>query len=655
MTDFQEYLSAVENHLSDMSREDMRDWIINQARIQPEGRRWYYLQQLRDAGVLDEDLLDYLKKQKVRVSNWLKKVQRADFCVEKYMVETYNEGHWDSDYEERYLDSDNIAQNLEEAFRIADKLLTIHQFKESYELFEKLFDISVAMTEVDGDFSDEYNPGTGNSQVGKGNGMDTELYFSVEPWLEVRKVDGFDIAAADDENEVDEVDEEERCLAEWVTDDENADEWEEDASDYERLNIGGLLREDLISIDIKRYYSQFLYACYWTHSGGQRLRKLYELLIQSPLKTIKMEDVICSGPLPLEGLPDFWVQWHGFLVTQEGDKACQYLTEACQSIGLEVLQSTAYTASSKHPGIYLNLCQSLLDRREYDTCIKSGMEALEHLSKDLCIRSDIAKIMKVAAASVNKQETIELCSIESFTAVPTFYHALQLFQDICDRQKICSTMAMLDNVPHVSKRSSNYFNILYNNEIKGQLRTITALLEEEYLTLLFLRGDYATVYEACKMNDEYLGWSSSIKGCLVPLFLLLLYPKRIFSKTMETLLQGILQRLIPNQFNQHGDDDQYKPYLNMLHIWSQKNAQIDADEEAEYLEWLKQQIDGRVKNILEHNYRSSYGKGAILLCVYGEILQSRGVETQAEWLERYIRQYSRRSAFRSELNHYAMD
>ena len=147
------------------------------------------------------------------------------------------------------------------------------------------------------------------------------------------------------------------------------------------------------------------------------------------------------------------------------------------------------------------------------------MEALEHLPKDLCIRSDIAKIMKVAAVSVNKQETIEFCSIESFTAVPTFYHVLQLFQDICDRQKIYSTMVVLDNVPHVSKRSSSYFNISYNNETKGQMRTTTALFEEEYLALLFLRGDYATVYEACKMNKEYLIGSEIMRSSAFSAFM----------------------------------------------------------------------------------------------------------------------------------------
>ncbi len=54
---------------------------------------------------------------------------------------------------------------------------------------------------------------------------------------------------------------------------------------------------------------------------------------------------------------------------------------------------------------------------------------------------------------------------------------------------------------------------------------------------------YDYIYEKCKKDNYYLGWSSEFKGIAVPLFILLLNKNRIITKATEKLIASIIYRL----------------------------------------------------------------------------------------------------------------
>lgn len=53
---------------------------------------------------------------------------------------------------------------------------------------------------------------------------------------------------------------------------------------------------------------------------------------------------------------------------------------------------------------------------------------------------------------------------------------------------------------------------------------------------------------------------------------------------------------------------------------------------------------------MEGNYRKSYYKAALLIVSCGEMISSQNLGTKEEYIKYYTNKYSRRSAFKSELN-----
>lgn len=56
--------------------------------------------------------------------------------------------------------------------------------------------------------------------------------------------------------------------------------------------------------------------------------------------------------------------------------------------------------------------------------------------------------------------------------------------------------------------------------------------------------------------------------------------------------------------------------------------------------------------MVSNGYRGSYFKTAILVVALGEVLESHNIQKKQEFVNIYHQKYSRRSAFRKELNKY---
>ena len=93
-------------------------------------------------------------------------------------------------------------------------------------------------------------------------------------------------------------------------------------------------------------------------------------------------------------------------------------------------------------------------------------------------------------------------------------------------------------------------------------------------------------------------------------------------------------------------DDSYSLIFNR---WKDNFELLDKDK---YLTWLEEVIDKRVTAIVEGNHRKSYYKAAKLVVSLGEVMEANGITTKESFIEKYREKYSRRTAFKSELNKY---
>ena len=74
---------------------------------------------------------------------------------------------------------------------------------------------------------------------------------------------------------------------------------------------------------------------------------------------------------------------------------------------------------------------------------------------------------------------------------------------------------------------SSIFNIGYaqysdTNDIEQKTATLTS---DQKQILLFLLGNYKEVINKCQEDQNYLGWTSSLKGNIIPLLLMYLKPE----------------------------------------------------------------------------------------------------------------------------------
>ena len=75
------------------------------------------------------------------------------------------------------------------------------------------------------------------------------------------------------------------------------------------------------------------------------------------------------------------------------------------------------------------------------------------------------------------------------------------------------------------------------------------------------------------------------------------------------------------------------------------------EESTTYLPWIEKEVENRVDGIVSNSYRYSYWKAALLVAMLGEVRESRGEPSgKKKLIDLYKKKYSRRSAFRKELD-----
>lgn len=409
--------------------------------------------------------------------------------------------------------------------------------------------------------------------------------------------------------------------------------YDSDSEETMELGIEELVDENLVSLNLKKIVLNLLYSIYQTSNGKDRAQEVYNYIKLNISKDIKLEEFFTIGPEELAGIDIFLEEWIVFLKCEDGDLAGKLLFEACMlQGGIKMLCGTAREMVQKYPVLYLRACEYFIDKSEYTECEKIGLEAISFLNEELIIRGKVADLTAMASKELGHTEIVWKCYKAAFHSESTINHYLRLFEaesyeDITDIRTM-----QLRILPE--KSFVDFYNI--NDQMK-----INNISLEYKKALCFFNGEFDYIYEECKKDKTYLGWSDNIKGIFVPLFILYLNQSHSVSKAGEKLIEDLKYRL-----NYSNNDD--KSFIERFFIWKDK-IKITSEQYEKYITWLHSEVDKRTDALVGGGFRGSYYKAALLITALGETMESQGnVGAKMNIIQHYKKIHSRKSAFKGE-------
>jgi len=149
-----------------------------------------------------------------------------------------------------------------------------------------------------------------------------------------------------------------------------------------------------------------------------------------------------------------------------------------------------------------------------------------------------------------------------------------------------------------------------------------------------LNQDYDLVFDAVAADNEALGWSNSIKGLVIPLFIGLLSGFDEHSLVIQKLISGAL-------YLKNND-------LLFKCLHDSKGSYTEEQEKKWYARCISE-AEKRTDAIVSRQLRGSYYKAARLLVAVAEMRFSRNEGAPFSIIHKFIEKYPRHSAFRGEL------
>lgn len=407
---------------------------------------------------------------------------------------------------------------------------------------------------------------------------------------------------------------------------------DEESGELQELELDDLVTEGILNLDLTNVCLSLLYAQYQATAMKKRPAILYRYLSWEMCRNIRMEDLFSFGPDELVDTDEFMANWISFLKKTPSDKAGRYLIEAClYHRGLSFLCETAKEVRLQHPMLYEEACIRLLEEGRLEECETVGLRAVQQLPTNWLIRGRVADIAVKAAVQLNHEESIKQFYEAAFYSSTTIVHYLRLFE--------------LPNYAEMTKTAANSIQRLPGSTIKKSYQNLQ--LEENSCSQLtkqlirFFNYEFDAMGQLAKADHRPLGWSNSLKGALIPLFLLALDKSEYFSTAEGIIIQSLAIRLSSGQNKENFED--------LFENWKE-TIKFTAEERDLYLTWLEQEVADRTEAIVGDGFRKSYHKAAELIVVLGDVLESNGnPHSKEQLIEHYKTTYSRKRAFKSEL------
>lgn len=404
------------------------------------------------------------------------------------------------------------------------------------------------------------------------------------------------------------------------------------------MTLEELAEKELLSINFKKLSLCLLYACYQTNTGSERIEKLYEHLLWKQCSTIVLTEVFAYGPEKIEDEVAFMKKWRNFLIDTTTDRAAELLVDACIYLGGDdYLLKTAEENVKNHPYLYKVCCERKYQGQDYAACIAIAETAVKQIDENQVIRAEISDIAIQSAKEMGNEINVDHFYKESFYSNPNSWHLLRLYK-LQDENVVAEAL----------KRVKSIETGPFSGNVGSDEKKETEICDKDQKMLYrFMLGDYCDIIKKCQRNNTYLGWSSDLKGTVIPLLLLYL-KKDVAQKTYaeRRLIDEVKYRI---KFKS-AEDESFDEYLS---IW-RKSCDMSEEEQEKYLQWLRKEIDERTENVVGGGYRKSYYKAAELIVLLGAVLEERGeVHGMENLINHYKKQHSRKRAFRQEIDELA--
>lgn len=259
---------------------------------------------------------------------------------------------------------------------------------------------------------------------------------------------------------------------------------------------------------------------------------------------------------------------------------------------------------------------------------------MDQIDDNKVIRADIADIAIMSAKEAGEEERAYPFYQKAFYSKPDSWHLLRLYE-LEDKFAIEEALKRVRGIRVESSYRSEGLtedqeSSIYNRSLKT--------------AFCFLLGDYGDIIKTCQEDNTYLGWSSDIKGIVVPLLLLLLkQDKEQKTRAEKELIENVKNKILFKST----EGEEFNEYLS---LW-RKSADMSEEEKEEYIKWLQKEIDNRTENVVGGGYRKSYYKAAELIVLLGAIYEERGeVNGMYHLIDHYKKQHSRKRAFKEEID-----
>lgn len=402
----------------------------------------------------------------------------------------------------------------------------------------------------------------------------------------------------------------------------NYQAFDEDMGESFEISLLDIRAYELISVNISMLCLYIIYVTYQISSN--KSEDIYRYFKNNPnFRNISIEDSFKLGTEKLTNLDEFYLEWINFLSGIKGDVEYRLLREALIYTDYVGYERYINQITENQPKIYIDIFNYLREENKIDELIDLGNKVLQTIDNNLKIGSDIA--LYLANVDIeNKEEYI--CKAFKFNT------------------NVLNLLRIINNGYYEKHKDDIKSKIIYTNAKESEETNI--IDKETYYLLQFFTGNFETFYNESIKHKKLLGWTNSFEKTSVYIWLLLLNENNETTKSYSKIISDIFSDI------GYSEKDNQLLNNNIDEIWKKwkSNFKIDEGIKTKVIKWLKVLIENRVEAIMEGNYRKSYYKAALLVVAYGEMILSQNIGTKEEYIKYFTNKYSRRSAFKGELN-----
>lgn len=426
---------------------------------------------------------------------------------------------------------------------------------------------------------------------------------------------------------------------------------DEDSEDSIELTIEELVKEELVSLNLKKIALFTLYSTYQAVKMKERASKLYVLFSKKMFKDIKLEDMMTVGTEPLEDFDSFVELWIAYLREQNDNYTSGLLREAVvYRYGEEGLLEEAKRSANQHPLLYIEQLEKYYNSCRWEKLYREGKEALVLMKRNMEIRGCAARLTAAGARALGKTKEVKYACIEAFYSEYSSGNYLRMItcKGITEAEKSEALNYLEDNyLKDVNKTGRDTLHDSYGYSwLKSRDTDAYKLHKIEYITIEFFSNNFDFVLKECKKQKEALGWTGEYIGLGVLLLLFVSYKGDVYPSGIQAVMRVIQSQI--NYNNKYNEPD----FENAARVWADQ-IKLDAGMEKKILKYLQETIDARVKAIVSGKHRKSYHSAAMLAAALGEAEESMGIVNGKEQrIQMYLNQFPKHRAFKDEMKKY---